>query len=419
MPKKHFIILLLIVLLFHKVTFADNCRQTSASLSQYVNCKVLAIATLEIQETDPSRQSEANSAAANSTTLADRSTGPDFISTSLAFPGLASKSSVPNSTDYSIGVSLYAFYSLLRTKNPFDPDFYNENTSRWRRFSVNFVDSYPADKTSTISSGSRTYGATFLLHGSRDVGDPSNKGKFVKLSQQMGAVSGDFASIYHEILSYLSKYSPEKDFGKFIDAMENPDSFRAIVNRLSTQDEKQIERIIGNSITSQIILMNMISRVVANVKQAPQFSALFTSRISKGSSPNLYRFGFVYDSGLIAHLNSTTNLSYDFLNAQQTGSRDRHIFRLVQQFQYAALSTNNLPKRTIITLTGSGEGDWGSNGAPVYRANAKLTPSPMAGVDLPLSFTYTSLIPSTRKSDVKFQAALAFDFSKIAHALAH
>src|SRR5260370_37595024 len=382
MPKKFFLIPVLLALVFGKAAFADNCRRTSASLSQYVNCKVSAMAILEIQETDHSKQSEANSAALNSTTLADRSTGPDFMSTSVVFPGLASKSSVPNSTDYSIGVSMYAFYSLLRTKNPFDPDFYNENTSQWRRVSFNFVDPYPADKTSTISGGSRTYGTTFLLHGSRDVGDPSNKGKFASLNQQIGGASGDFATIYHEILNYLFKYWPAKDFGKFIDAMENPDSFRAIVNRLSSEDERQIERIIGNRITSQVVLMKTINRVVENIKRTPQISTLFTSRISKGTSPNLYRFGFVYDSGVIEHLNSTTNLSYDFMNAQQPGARNQHEFRLVQQFQYVALSTYTFPKRTIATISGSGECAWGSNGAPVYQPNTQLTLSAMACYDL-------------------------------------
>src|SRR5260370_7550568 len=136
------------------------------------------MAILDIQETDHSKQSEANSAALNSTTLADRSTGPDFMSTSVVFPGLASKSSVPNSTDYSIGVSMYAFYSLLRTKNPFDPDFYNENTSQWRRVSFNFVDSYPADKTSTISADSPTYRTPFPLHTTPTTLDPTHKSRF-------------------------------------------------------------------------------------------------------------------------------------------------------------------------------------------------------------------------------------------------
>ena len=165
MLTKRFLVVLLLVFVFDTPTFADSCRQTSASLSQYVNCKVSAMAALEIQQTDLSKQSEANSAATNSTTLADLSTGPDFAASSLTFPGLASKSSIPNSTDYSAAVSMYALYSFLRTKNPFDSDFYNDNTSKWRRFSFNFADSYPAAKTSTISSGSRTYGSTFLLHG--------------------------------------------------------------------------------------------------------------------------------------------------------------------------------------------------------------------------------------------------------------
>src|ERR1700675_2984725 len=122
MLLKKFLISMSIVFLFDSVTFADsggyppipilatNCKQSSASLSQYVNCKIREVAArempakagLEVQETDLSKQSEANSAASNSTTLADHTTGSDFVASSLAFPGLASKSSVPNSTDYSV-----------------------------------------------------------------------------------------------------------------------------------------------------------------------------------------------------------------------------------------------------------------------------------------------------------------------------
>jgi hypothetical protein len=413
------LVLLFIVLVLATLTPADTCKQTSATVSQYVNCKVSAMAALEVQQTDLSKQSEANSAVPNSTTLADQSSGPDFVASSLAFPGLASKSSVPNSTDYSVAVSSYALYSLLRAKNPFDAAFYNDNTSKWRRFSFNFVDSYPAANASTISEGSRTYGATFLLLGSRDVGDPSNQQKFADLNKEIGAASGAFAATYHEVLSFLFKYSSQKEFGKFIDAMEDQVFFRSILSRLTSDDERQIERIILKNMESQVALMKAINGVIKNVKHAPQLSTIFTSRISKGTSSNLYRFGFAYDTGVAGQLNSTTNLSYDFMNAQLPGSSNRHILRLVQQFQYVALSTHTLPKRNIIVIAGSGEGDWGSNGEPVYKANAKLTLSAMAGIDFPLSFTYTSLIPSTGKSDVKFQAAFAFDISKISRAVAH
>jgi len=201
--------------------------------------------------------------------------------------------------------------------------------------------------------------------------------------------------------------------------MENPDFFRMLMNKLGSEDERQIERIIQDNIASQVGLLKAINRVVKHIRQAPQLSTIFTSRISNGSSPNLYRFGFVYDTGVVGQLNSTTNLSYDFMNVQQAGSKNRNIFRLVQQFQYVALSAHGVPKRNLVTVTVSGEGDWGSPGAPVYKANAKLTLSAMAGVDLPLSFAYTSLIPSTGESDVKFQAAFTFDFSKISRAFAH
>jgi hypothetical protein len=422
MFKNCLLISVFFISICNTAAFADNCRQSSASLSQYVNCKIPALAAggaaLEAQQTDLSKQSEANSAATNSTTLVDRSAGPDFVASSLAFPGLASKSSVPNSTDYSVAVSLYAVYSLLRTTNPFDLHFY-DSTSAWRKFSFNFVDSYPSEKASTISQGSRTYGATFLLHGSRDIGDPSNQDKLASLNMQIGAASGDFGIAYHQIVDYLFKYSAQKDRRKFTDTMENEDFFRSVMSRLSSEDERQIEEILKKYIESQVALMTAIRRVAEEIKKSPQLSTIFTSRISKGTSSNLYRFGLAYDRGIVGQLNSTTNLSYDFMNAQLSRTRNRNILRLVEQVQYVALSTHSIPKRNITVLTGSGEGDWGSNGAPVYKANVKITLSAMAGIDVPLSFTYTSLIPSTGKSDVKFQAALAFDISKISRAVAH
>jgi hypothetical protein len=397
---------------------ADDCRRASASLSQYVNCKVSAMAAREAQLTDLSKQAEANSAAPNATTLTDHSTGPNFVASSLAFPGLASKSSVPNSTGYSVAFSSYAMYSLLQSRNPFDSVLYS-GTSNWRRLSFNFDDSYPAQKSSTISQGSRTYGAKYLLLGSRDIGDPSNQARLAALNKQIGPAGGAYGVIYRQVLMYFLKYSPRNDLGPFADEMENPDFFRSVANRLSPDDERQIEVIIGNNIASQVALVKAIRQTVKDINHAHQLSAIFTSAISKGTSTNLYRFGLAYDSGPIAQLNSTTNLTYDFKNAQQAETKNRQVLRLVQQLQYVALMTNTLPKRNVLTLAGSGEGDWGSNGAPVYRGNASLTLSAMPGVDIPLSFTYTSLIPSTGKSDSKFQATITLDFSKIAEAVGH
>ena len=164
MPIKRMLTVLLVLLAGCARASADNCKQ-KASLSEFVNCRIRTLIDLDIQQTDPSRQSEANSAATNTTTIADHTSGPDFASSSLALPGLASKSSVPNSTDYSVGISMYAFYSMAKAQNPSDPSFYDTDTHQWRKVSFNFVNSDPADSK---SSGSRTtelqscFGATAM-----------------------------------------------------------------------------------------------------------------------------------------------------------------------------------------------------------------------------------------------------------------
>jgi len=378
------------------------------------------MAIQQIPQTDASKQSEANSASVASTTLADHSAGPELIASSLALPGLASKSSVPNSTDYSVTLSLYALYSIRRMSNPMDPSFYRDGTSLYRRFSFNYVDSYPADKTSTISSGSRTYGTTFQLYGSRDVGDAANQKKFDELDKQIGLASSSYAVIGHQILEYLrNRHAAAKNLGEFTESMEQQDFFRMIASQLTSEDVKQVERIIQGNLAPQVDALAGVNAAINAIKHAPLLSGVFTSRISKGTSPNLYRSGLALDAVLVGKLNSTTNVSYDFMNAQLSTAKNRNVMRFVQQFQFVAITSSKFAGRNILALSGSGEGDWGSNGAPVYKGNAKVTVSVASGIDLPLSFTYTSLIASTKKSDVKFQAALTFDFSKIARSLAH
>src|SRR5712691_1566914 len=102
----------LVVLGLAQLCRAIECGD-SATLPEYVDCKAQALVARQIATTDPSKQSEPLALTPNSTTLVDKSSGPDVIGTTLSLPGLASKSSLPNSTDLSVAISMYGIYAAV------------------------------------------------------------------------------------------------------------------------------------------------------------------------------------------------------------------------------------------------------------------------------------------------------------------
>jgi hypothetical protein len=130
-------------------------------------------------------------------------------------------------------------------------------------------------------------------------------------------------------------------------------------------------------------------------------------------SPNLYRLGWAFDAGL-GTISSSSNATYDFINAKAMGTPNSQVGRLAEELQWP------LPVRmwtnAKLRLVGSGEGDRGSNIAPVYKAQAKLMIPLLSGIDLPISFIYVSRV-SNGRSDSKVQAAFTLDVAKLVMAV--
>ena len=61
----------------------------------------------------------------------------------------------------------------------------------------------------------------------------------------------------------------------------------------------------------------------------------------------------------------------------------------------------------------SGEGKWGDNGGPQYKAQCAITITPISGFDLPLSVTYVNRTPGVDRADLKGQLGINVDFAKL------
>ena len=186
---------------------------------------------------------------------------------------------------------------------------------------------------------------------------------------------------------------------------------------LTDANRAEIDRRIEQKIQSQAEVLKATQKVIKKITQRTQIAFAFTARISKGIGANLYREELIFDRPLFSTFSGTVNTSYDFQNALSKTGLNRHIGRFVGAIQTPLGKTSWLPSKKPFSIGVSGEGDWGTNGTPIYRAQFKLTIPIVAGLNLPLSFTYANRT-SVPLADVRGQMGIVADFGKLSKAFA-
>jgi hypothetical protein len=428
--SRPFLVLSLFWILAACPTPAQNCKNTQ-DLPSFVDCMLRGLVATRIRQTDTSKQVEAPSVSQNSTALADQSAAPDIIGGSFNPSAFSSKSRTPNSTDTSLTLSLYGVYAGLARRNPFDDRFYGEH-SWWRRLSFSLGRSFPEDNTATAAQGNSTYAAKYTLTPTRDVGDPSNANKFDSLvgllEQSSQDYANSFAAIRHHLYqqhgeemylqyghdaTYMSTVFSDGDTEhSFIVLTSNTVLFQKLEEKLTPEDLKYIETALRSSLDSSSALTSGTQKAVDKIKNSPQLSVGFQSRISKGNSPNLYRAELALD-WKFWKLSSTTNLSYDFQNAQMPMKLNRSITRFVYQIDIPLMPQRKVISTSPVKLSLSGEGDWGTNGTPIYKAQGKLRFTPFSGFEIPIVVTYANRTASVARADLKGLVGLTIDVSKL------
>lgn len=403
---------------------AQTCEE-KLTLPEYVDCEVKRLVRERLMQSDDTRQAEAPAASQNSTTLVNRSSAPDTVGMSFTPNTLATRSRASKSTDMSVTVSLYALYALVTSRNPYNENFYEDNTSRFRRISFAFGRSFPEGKTAVPAQGSYTYQGKFVLTKSRDVGDPSNTKQLRDLVDLLKQTAGAsvYGTIFHEIQKYLydqvggDKPPKAEPPDAFITLTRKPDELHKMFAQLTKYDRAKIDAIIEESIQSQGALLSKTEEIIRDITRRTQIAFAFTARISKGIGANLYREELIFDKPLFGTFSGTVNTSYDFQNALSKTGLNRHIGRFVGAIQTPLGKSSWLPSKKPFSIGVSGEGDWGTNGTPIYRAQFKLTIPIVAGLNLPLSFTYANRT-SVPLADVKGQMGIVADFGKLSKAFA-
>lgn len=244
------------------------------------------------------------------------------------------------------------------------------------------------------------------------------------------------ANVYSNVRNYLYKgYGEElyREYGQdaayagvfqygdtensFIALTSNTTLFPKLLAKLTQSDFENIRTMLRAILDSRTTLTAETKKRVDRIKNAPQFSVNFQSRISKGNSPNLYRSELILDSK-IWKLSTTVNASFDFQNSQ-TSKPNRNIGRFAAKTDIPLLPQNRLLAASPLALTLSGEGDWGTNGTPIYKAQGKLRFTVFPGFEVLFAVLYANQAGGVQRGDLKGQIGLAFDFSKMTKAFAN
>jgi hypothetical protein len=404
---------------------AQNCA-SPATLNEFVYCRLQVRLARNLSSLDTAKQIDAPAIMTNSTTLADKSAGPDVLAASVNPSGLSSKSRVPATTDASVTANLYGIFSDWRQRQPFNPAFYSESMP-WRRLSISVAPSYPQNATQTNQSVS--YGAKFQVTHLRDPLDLSNKNAFQSVS---GALrdAGVYANDYQTVEQHLrdeyqthpcqaataagiaSTLLGDGTEGAFIAAMANPNVFAHFLPCISGADIAFIDFHTTNTFAALSLLTPQLADLIKRIRSAPQIALSFLSKISMGTGSNLYRSEIVIDRGFWK-TGSTTNASFDFSNSK-TAKPNKDTFRFVEALEVPAIRPKNPLDPTRLTIGVSGEGDWGNHQTPTYKAQGKIKLNLIDGLDVPIAVTYANQTGSSKHADLKGVMGFAFDPAKIA-----
>jgi hypothetical protein len=418
------IIFCLVYLVWSHQCYGQNCS-TPGTLNEYVFCRIQVRLASDLRNLDPSKQIEEPSVATNSTTLADKSAGPDVIAASVNPSGLSSKSRIPNTTDASVTATLYGIYSAWREKEPFNPAFYRASMP-WRRLSISIAPSYPENASQAKQSVS--YGAKFQIDHLRDPLDPSNKTAFEAVSgplRDVGVYARDYQMVEQKLRDeYQNHPCPsavaagisqnlrgDGSEGAFIATMENDKIFPHFMECITSADISYIDSHTSDTFAALSALDSQVSTLLKRVQGAPQIALSFLSKIGQGTGSNLYRSEVIMERG-VWKFDSTTNASYDFSNSK-TSKPNKDTFRFVEDFEIPATSPRNPLQPPPLTIGVSGEGDWGSKQTPTYKAQGKVKLTLISGLDIPIAITYSNQTSASKNADLKGVAGFAIDFAKL------
>ena len=386
------------------------------NLSAYLDERIAENVQARIDQTDPTKQAETPAAATNSTSLVERSSAPDLAGLAADFLQLSgsSTSDKKTATPKTINFNAYAIKSALSNEDPLDPEIYNRNRD-WR--SVSFTLGYEVPENT--NDREPVIGIKWLAYNGRDLSNSNNQAEIAKVQAALNPASSAFAAIFDDVRLYMfvslkkraklpTGVTTQAGFDALLGA---PASFTPILNALTDDEKKNIDKIISKYISAFVNLDAVSKSVVKTIRSRPQLALQFITKQRKGNRADEYSTVLAFDKG-IGTSSMTINGSFIFKNFR-TG-RDHRGGRFSAGIHLPLQGFKPLEYSDPLLLSLEADATAMTGETPMFRGQAKLTiPFPnLPGVELPISVSVANRTEFVNEKEVKGKFGFTFDLSK-------
>jgi hypothetical protein len=417
--------LLLAILCFPAIIFAQpkpnpclppNVAEGQRRLTDYIEQRICENLKARVVQTDPTKQSAPPAAAANSTSLVERSSAPDLLGLGLDFLNLSDvaggkKSATPKTLTF----SAYALKSALSSEDPLDPEIYNKN-AKWR--SVSFTVGY--DVPENTNTREPIVGIKWLAYNGRDVGTSANQTEIGKIQAALDNSAIGFSKIRGDVRLYLFALLQKRaqlpagvtittltDFNDNV--VSDPTKFESILKALSDDEKKNIDAIVAKNISAFATLDADTKNAVKTIRTRPQLALAFTTTQRNGKRPDEYSGVLTFDKGMGTN-SITMNGSFIFKKSPTGKDSKGGQFAAAVHLPLQAFKPLGYTDPVLFSLEANATGMTGV--APVYKAQAKLTIPLMPGVEIPISVSVANRTEFIKEKEVKGKFGFTFDISK-------
>lgn len=406
----------------HPKSFTEwmTCRAMKPELQQ----KLIGAST--------ERQSAQPSVSDASTSLLDRTSGPDLVGAGFQLLGAGSRTQSGNkSGDGVVTASAYALYTSFSGQKPLDPAVYARGVN-WRRVSFSAGYETPGQQGSTDKKY-KVVGTKILLINKRDVSSDFAMRKISSALEQVGSAARglDIAStriqnLMYELVGHVedpTKYplppTPAAVVA-FLNAYLDDATFANTIGKLSEDKLSEVDRILNSAgaIEGLIRQDTELQKLIFDIRRAPQLSISWTGKLSDtNQGADIHRLQAIFDWGVWKNFEITINGGYDYNNSRVVGG-DTRAGRLAAEGHFE-LNPISAVARGVNpwVIAFSGEQNWVYRAKDNYKLQGRLEIPLTAGVSLPISLTFASSSNLIKESEIRGQVGFTIDASKLLSAL--
>lgn len=412
--------IIIIILCIPGMVFAqDECKSLTQprTITEYLEERICVNLMGRVDQTDPTKQAGPPAAAANSTSLVEKSSAPDLLGFGLDLlklsdaGGADKKSATPKTLTFSV----YALKSAMSGQDPLDPEIYNKN--RQAR-SVSFTVGYEVPENT--DDRDPIVGIKWLAFNGRDLSQKKNQDELDKILPALNKSAVGFSVIRAKAVDYIFSLlvlRANLPTGVTLTDREAFDKktivkgalFESILSSLTDDEKKRIDVIVATRISDFATLDATTRNAVAAIRTRPQLALAFTTTQRKGGRPDEYSGTLTFDKGMGTNMIS---MNGSFIFKRNGLGEDTSGGKFAAAFHLPLSGFKPLDYKDPMLFSIEGDATGMTKTAPIYKAQAKLTIPIMAGMEIPISVSVANRTEFVKEKEVKGKFGFTFDVSK-------